>query len=93
MAGSALKTASSATAATSHQTEHEAAVQIGPQRHQRQQKIRLRIAPISGFNQVGDPTYHQRHRQHMRPRQQMRHGERQRRGNEHERRAFVQPLV
>ena len=76
-----------------HQAEHKTAMQIGPQRHQRQQPERRRVAPIGGRDQSADPCHHDRHRQHMRPRQQMRHRQRQRRGDEHHRGAFAQMPV
>ena len=71
-----------------HQAEHEAAMQIGPQRHQRQQPPGRRLAAIGGRDQSCGPRHQHRQRQHMRSRQKMRRAKRKRRRNEQQRRAF-----
>ena len=53
------------------QSQHEAAMQIGPQRQHRQQQPRRRRAAIGGRHQPAEECHHERERQHMRPRQEV----------------------
>jgi len=68
------------------QAEDEAAVQISPQRQQRQQPPRRRAPGVDGADQRGDPRHHQRQRQNVRPRHDVRRGQHQRRQHRGERR-------
>ena len=53
------------------QPEHEAAVQIGPQSHQRQQPTRRRRTGVARREQLARPYHQQGERQQVRPDQQM----------------------
>ena len=55
-----------------HQAEDESAVQVRPQRHQRQQPEGRRFAALACRHQAIGPGQHHRQHQHVRPRQKMR---------------------
>ncbi len=56
-----------------HQAEHEAAVQVGPQHHERQQPERRCLASIGGEDQATDPGDRNRQGQDVRPGQNVWH--------------------
>ncbi|GCC48125.1 hypothetical protein chiPu_0032539, partial [Chiloscyllium punctatum] len=68
-----------------HQAKQKAAVQVGPQRDQRQQPERGRLTALAGGHQAVRPDQHDGHRQHMRTGQQMPAGQHQRRKGDHAR--------